>query len=119
MPRRRISVGAVDAAGACHLMRRRWPGAQRHHSRSDGVPSVTIKLGVLALAGPDNGGTYQYTLSMLQALRHTSGFQITLYGDPQNPDFAKLGYPIHSYAESRAQQLAALIAHTMHVRLPD
>jgi glycosyltransferase involved in cell wall biosynthesis len=80
---------------------------------------VTIKLGVLALAGPDNGGTYQYTLSMLQALRHTSGLQITLYGDPKNPDFAELGYPIHSYAESRAQQLAALIAHRMHVRLPD
>ena len=80
---------------------------------------MTIKLGVLALAGPDNGGTYQYTLSMLQALRHTSGLQITLYGDPQNPDFVKLGYPIHSFAESRAQQLAALIAHRMHVRLPD
>ena len=80
---------------------------------------MTIKLGVLALAGPDNGGTYQYTLSMLQALRHTSGLQITLYGDPQNPDFAKLGYPICRFAESRAQQLAALIAHRMHVRLPD
>lgn len=80
---------------------------------------MTIKLGVLALAGPDNGGTYQYTLSMLQALQHTSGFQITLYGDPQNPDFAEFGYPIHSFGESRAQQLAALIAHRMHVRLPD
>jgi glycosyltransferase involved in cell wall biosynthesis len=80
---------------------------------------VTIKLGVLALAGPDNGGTYQYTLSMLQALQHTSGLQITLYGDPKNPDFAKLGYPVHRFAESRARQLAALIAHRMHVRLPD
>ena len=36
---------------------------------------MTIKLGVLALAGPDNGGTYQYTLSMLQALQHTSGLR--------------------------------------------
>lgn len=80
---------------------------------------MTINLGVLALAGPDNGGTYQYTLSMLQALRHTDGLQITLYGDPQNPDFAELGYPIRRFAESRAQQLAALIAHRMHVRLPD
>jgi glycosyltransferase involved in cell wall biosynthesis len=80
---------------------------------------VTIKLGVLALAGPDNGGTYQYTLSMLQALQHTSDLQITLYGDPQNPDFAKLGYPIRRFAESRARQLVALIAHRMRVRLPD
>jgi glycosyltransferase involved in cell wall biosynthesis len=119
MPRRRISVGAVDAAGACHLMRRRWPGAQRHHSRSDGVTGVTIKLGVLALAGPDNGGTYQYTLSMLQALRHTGGFQITLYGNPQNPDFTELGYPIRDFSESRLQQLTALTADGMHIRLPD
>lgn len=80
---------------------------------------MTIKLGVLALAGPDNGGTYQYTLSTLQALRHTSGFEITLYGNPQNPDFSKLGYPICRYTESRAQQLAALTAHKMHIRLHD
>lgn len=80
---------------------------------------MTIKLGVLALAEPDHGGTYQYTLSMLQALRHTSGYEITLYGDPKNPDFLKLGYPIRRYTESRAKQLSALIAHKMHVRLPD
>lgn len=80
---------------------------------------MTIKLGVIALAGPDNGGTYQYTLSMLQALHHTSGYEITLYGDPQNSDFAELGYPICDFAESRAQQLAAWAAHRMHIRLPD
>ena len=83
------------------------------------TPVVTTKLGVIALAGPDNGGTYQYTLSMLQALRHTRGLQITLYGDPQNPDFIKFGYPICRFAESRAQQLVVLIAHRMNVRLPD
>jgi glycosyltransferase involved in cell wall biosynthesis len=80
---------------------------------------VTIKLGVIALAGPDNGGTYQYTLSMLQALRHTSGFDITLYGDPQNPDFAELGYPIRGFTESRIQQLAALTGYKMRVGRPD
>ena len=80
---------------------------------------MTIKLGVIALAGPDNGGTYQYTLSMLQALRHTSGFQITLYGDPQNPDFTELGYPIFGFSESRLEQLMALAADGMHIRLTD
>jgi len=80
---------------------------------------VTIKLGVLALAKPENGGTYQYTLSTLQALRHASGFEITLYGDPKNQDFVRLGYPIHSFTESRARQLMALIANKMHVRLGD
>ena len=80
---------------------------------------MTIKLGVLALAEPDKGGTYQYTLSMLQALHHTSGYEITLYGDPENADFARLGYPIRRFTESRAQQLTALIADRIHVRLPD
>ena len=80
---------------------------------------MTIKLGVLALAGPENGGTYQYTLSILQALRHTSGFEITVYGDPQNADFIGLGYPIRPFAESRAQQVVALVAHRMHIGLPD
>ena len=80
---------------------------------------MTIKLGVLALATPDHGGTYQYTLSMLQGLSHTSGLEITIYGDPQNPDFVKLGYPICRFTESRSRQLAALIADCLHIRLPD
>jgi len=80
---------------------------------------VTTKLGVLALAGPDNGGTYQYTLSMLQGLQHTTGFEITLYGDPKNLDFTKFGYPIRRFAESHARQLAALATHRMHLREPD
>ena len=80
---------------------------------------MTIKLGVIALAGPDNGGTYQYTLSMLQALSHVSGLEITVYGDSQNPDLIKLGYPIRHFTESRSRQTAALIADRMHVRLPD
>ena len=80
---------------------------------------MTIKLGVVALAGPDNGGTYQYTLSMLQALQYTRGLQVTIYGDPQNPDFARLGYPVSPFVESRARQLAALMARRTHVRLPD
>ena len=80
---------------------------------------MTVRLGVVVLAGPDNGGTYQYTLSTLQALVHTSGFEITLFGDPQNPDFVKFGYPISPFTESRAQQLVALAAHAMHISLPD
>lgn len=77
------------------------------------------KLGVLVLSGPDFGGTYQYTLSMLQALQHTEGFEITLYGDTQNPDYVKTGYPIVPLAESRARQLALVAAHRLHIRLPD
>jgi glycosyltransferase involved in cell wall biosynthesis len=80
---------------------------------------VAIRLGVLALAKPESGGTYQYTLSMLQALQHTSGFEITLYGNPKNPDLVDLGYPIRPFTGSRAQQLAALTAHKMHIKLTE
>jgi hypothetical protein len=77
------------------------------------------KLGVITLAGPDNGGTYQYTLSMLQALQHTSGFDITLYGDPQNKDLVELGYPIRAFAEPRGRQIMSLAARNLHIHLPD
>jgi glycosyltransferase involved in cell wall biosynthesis len=83
------------------------------------VSRVTEKLGVVVLAGPDNGGTYQYTLSMLQALRHTKGFEITVYGDPTDAGLAELGYPIVRFVESHAWQLAALAAHRLKIRLPD
>jgi glycosyltransferase involved in cell wall biosynthesis len=94
-------------------------GAQGHNHHRDGVGNVKVKLGVVALAGSDNGGTYQYTLAVLQALQHAIGFDITMYGDPQNPDFAELGYPIYPFAESRRQQLTALLADRLHVSLPD
>jgi glycosyltransferase involved in cell wall biosynthesis len=80
---------------------------------------VTTRLGVIALARPENGGTYQYTLSTLQALRHTTGFEITLYGDPDNADFVATGYPITPFAESRPRQLAALTAGLAGMKLPD
>ncbi len=80
---------------------------------------MTAKLGVVALAGPNNGGTYQYTLSMLHGLQHVTGFDITLYGDPDNPEFAELGYPIVPFAEPRGRQLTALAAHRLGVKLSD
>jgi len=83
------------------------------------VPGVTTRLGVVALAGPDHGGTYQYTLSMLHGLQHTKGFDITLYGDPSNPYFVKLGFPIAGMAESRGRQMMALAADRAHIGLPD
>jgi glycosyltransferase involved in cell wall biosynthesis len=77
------------------------------------------KLGVQATAGPGNGGTYQYTLSMLDALRHATGVAVTLYGDPQNPDFKKLGFPIIGFREPYGRQLRALAADRLHIGLGD
>ncbi len=80
---------------------------------------MLTKLGVVALAGPGNGGTYQYTLAMLQALQHLDGFEMTLFGDPANPDFVELGYPIRAFSESYAKQLMSLALHRVHLNLPD
>lgn len=81
--------------------------------------NATKKLGVLALAGPGNGGTYQYTVAMLQGLQHVSGFEITIYGNPDNPDLAAYGYPILPFGEPYARQLAALAADRLHMGLSD
>src|SRR5215475_2323380 len=80
---------------------------------------VTTRLGVVAIARPYNGGTYQYTLSMLDGLRHTRGLAITVYGDPQNPDFQRLGFPIASFSDPDARQLGALAADRLHIGLSD
>ena len=80
---------------------------------------MTTRLGVLVLARPENGGTYQYTLSMLQALRHTSGFDVTLYGDRTDPELVKSGFPVVPYSENRQRQLIALAADRLGVKLAD
>jgi glycosyltransferase involved in cell wall biosynthesis len=80
---------------------------------------VTRRLGVVVTAGPDNGGTYQYSLAMLHGLCHASGFDITIYGDPSNPDFARFGFPVIAFREPYARQLMALAADRLHVPLGD
>ena len=80
---------------------------------------MTTRLGVVAVAGPANGGTYQYTLSMLDGLRQAGGLNVTLYGDPDNPDFRQLGLPVIPFREPYARQLRALAADRLHVGLAD
>jgi glycosyltransferase involved in cell wall biosynthesis len=77
------------------------------------------KLGVVVLATPESGGTYQYSLSMLEALRYARQYRITLYADPSNQDLARLGYPIRRFSEPRATQLAYLAADIFGLKLDD
>ena len=77
------------------------------------------KVGLVVLATPGSGGTYQYSLSMLEALRLAQGFEITLYADASNEDLRKLGYPIRSFAEPRARQVAYLAADSLGMNLED
>jgi glycosyltransferase involved in cell wall biosynthesis len=77
------------------------------------------RLGVVAVAGPANGGTYHYTLSMLDALRHAEGLDVTLYGDPENPDFNRFGFPVIPFREPHTRQLRALAADRLNIGLAD
>jgi glycosyltransferase involved in cell wall biosynthesis len=77
------------------------------------------KLGVLVVATPDSGGTYQYSVSMLEALRYAQGYEITLYADPSNQDLVKLGYPIREFTEPRASRPTYLAADALGLRLED
>jgi glycosyltransferase involved in cell wall biosynthesis len=54
-----------------------------------------VKLGVLAVAKPRSGGTFQYTMSMLHALAFLrTEFDITLYCPWGNNYYAHLDFPI-------------------------
>ena len=77
------------------------------------------KLGVIVLATPNSGGTYQYSLSMLEALRHAHGYEITLYADPSNQDLLRLGFPIRRFGEPRGRQLAYIAADAVGLDLED
>ena len=77
------------------------------------------RLGVVVLATPESGGTYQYSLSMLEALVHAQEYQITLYADPANPDLVRFGYPIRRFVETRVGQLVYLAADALGLNLGD
>lgn len=70
-------------------------------------------------ATPALGGTYQYSLSMLEALGHISGYDVTLYADPSNPDLAQFNFPVRSFIEERTDQFRELAADALGIRIAD
>ncbi|MCG2671591.1 glycosyltransferase family 4 protein [Bradyrhizobium sp. GCM10023182] len=72
-----------------------------------------IKLGVILLSRPEFGGTYQYSLSTLEALQYTKRFQVTIYGDPSNRDWRRWGHPVRPYVEGRLSQAAYLLSYQL------
>ena len=77
------------------------------------------RLGVVMRATPASGGTYQYSLSMLEALGHIGGHDVTLYADPSNPDLARFKFPVRAFTEGRADQFRDLAADALGIRLAD
>jgi glycosyltransferase involved in cell wall biosynthesis len=52
------------------------------------------KVGILAVSTPLNGGTFQYTISMIDALRRLSEHECTIFTVADNHYYDNLGMPI-------------------------
>ena len=70
-------------------------------------------------ATPASGGTYQYSLSMLEALGHISGYDITLYADTSNSDLARFKFPVRHFVEERPAQFRDLALDALGIRRAD
>lgn len=67
------------------------------------------KLGVLALSQPENGGTFQYTIAMIEALKLLPQWTITIYTGVDNDHYNHFGFPIRQVnATSRQWPLLTL-----------
>jgi len=66
-----------------------------------------MNVGVLAIAQPRNGGTFQYTLSFLQACSHLRGeVDITIYCPRGNEHYTSFGFNIRRMRSNRLSDLA-------------
>src|SRR5208282_819227 len=51
-------------------------------------------VGIVATSTPATGGTFQYTIAMIDALRRIRTNQYTIFTPPSNHSFDALGLPI-------------------------
>jgi len=79
--------------------------------------SDTPKLGLVALATPRHGGTYQYTRAMIDALKLVHGYKITIYTDSQF--YADAPFPTRPLVNSRITQALNLISAELGWRRSD
>ncbi len=59
------------------------------------------KIGILAIANEDNGGTFQYTLKLIESLILNKNFEFTIYTDINNPFYDNLGMQVIKYDFSK------------------
>lgn len=53
------------------------------------------KVGILALATPEHGGTFQYTLSMISALKQLDNLHCEIFTTQGNCEYDELGLPVN------------------------
>ena len=52
-------------------------------------------IGIVAVSRPEIGGTFQYTLSMIEALRRIRKNRYTIFTTVTNHSYDSLGFPVH------------------------
>jgi len=52
-------------------------------------------VGIVAMSRPEIGGTFQYTLSMIDALRRIRKNRYTIFTSITNHSYDELGLPVH------------------------
>lgn len=68
-----------------------------------------MKIGILVLATPNNGGTFQYTLSFVEGVKRLKNCNITLYTSSDNPHYNNLGLPINRVMASSKKRLSFVL----------
>jgi glycosyltransferase involved in cell wall biosynthesis len=66
------------------------------------------RIGIVAVSRPSLGGTFQYTLSMIDALRRLPGNEYTIYTSADNDSFDDIGIPIVRVAPALKALLAVV-----------
>src|SRR5260221_337047 len=77
------------------------------------------KLGVLVLSEPRNGGSYQYTLSMLEALKLCKELNVTLYTNFNNPHYDSIGFYVNHVHASPNRWPAMLLKYFVKIKAKD
>lgn len=80
---------------------------------------MTRRLGILALASERHGGTFQYTLSMIEALLRMPGWTATLYTGHGNDAYARFGLPTRHLTYTAPAEARQLVTARLGLRTGD
>ena len=75
------------------------------------------RVGVLAVARPSYGGTYNYTRSMIEGLQRIPNIEFTVYAAADNSHYDTVGLPIRRMSSDRL--LKPTLFDLLHIPLPD
>jgi glycosyltransferase involved in cell wall biosynthesis len=77
------------------------------------------RLGVLVLAEPDNGGVFQYSLAMIEALALLPDWQKTVYRVRGSASYAEFGLPLRELPSSNLRSVALTAMDRIGLHIPD